>query len=672
LPAFEAPVAPPPVQARPAEPPAAATPVETNPFKQPVEASPFARPAQAKPFAPPAHASSLLQPLHESPFMQAAQASPSAQEVVHTSPTAPAVHTSPIAPAVYARPTERPVYPLPFERPEDVNPIVRPESHVAKPMLEAAALASPSAQPVVELAASNIAPPVVEAAASNVALPVVEPAASNVALPVVEPAASNAPPPVVEAAASPVALPVVELAASPVAPPVVEAAASPVTPVVEAATSASTSEPALAEAPIAEAPAKASAVEVPVVNEPVVGATAQASAFETAPTEFALSETPIVRPLDAEPALAPIETPAPSSAESVVGEAEIREYASRVTQPYPGPPRSFTSSGSEMPVVITTPAPYRRDSSTSASNLFGLGRELLPRAQAWSKKTLRENPRALVAAAPLLALLGIWAVRSAFSHPKHTPAAEANSAVAAQTAQTSAAAIAPAASVGSPAAILVSTSVAATAAPPAADPAELASAVTHGLPALEALAQKYPNDPQVGIALASQQAQAQRFEAAVGSVERVIQADPKSAQNGKVMGILWRAAQSDASEPTFLALRRLGARGADIAFDLATTSGVRDSVRERAKSELEKSLSPEASGDTRVASALLLASDCKARKSLLARAEHEGGKRTRALLEQYSRGSTCTSSTDKACNTCLTGSPALTHALAQLSAGGQK
>jgi Flp pilus assembly protein TadD len=199
----------------------------------------------------------------------------------------------------------------------------------------------------------------------------------------------------------------------------------------------------------------------------------------------------------------------------------------------------------------------------------------------------------------------------------------------------------------------------------------LATAVSHGLPALEALAQKFPSDPQVHMTLASEQARAQRFEAAVESIERAITVDAKVAQNGKVMGILWRAAQSSATEPSFAALRKLGAKGSDIAFDLATTSGVRDSVRERAKTEL-KSLPSDTSADTRVATELLLASDCDARKALLARAEHEGGKRTQSLLEQYSRGSTCTSNTDKACNACLTGSPELTHALAQLNAGATK
>jgi hypothetical protein len=158
----------------------------------------------------------------------------------------------------------------------------------------------------------------------------------------------------------------------------------------------------------------------------------------------------------------------------------------------------------------------------------------------------------------------------------------------------------------------------------------------------------------------------------VESVERVIAADPKAAQNGKVMGILWRSAQSSASEPSFAALRKLGARGSDIEFDLATTAGVRESVRQRAKTELGTSLSAEASADTRVATALLLAADCSARQALLSRAEREGGKRTQTMLEQFSRGAPCTSSTDKSCNACLTGSPELAHALAQVSAGGGK
>ncbi|HYP78530.1 MAG TPA: hypothetical protein VER12_21305 [Polyangiaceae bacterium] len=543
------------------------------------------------------------------------------------------LHVSPTPPSVRQPSVERPIYLGPAALSEDINPVVRPPDD------------APNFDPRVHV--SPVAPPVEQPALESWLVPTIE--------------ASSA------AAAEPVEADLPNVVESPLTPAVADQ--------------------------LAPESALAPAVEQTVVE------TRPANTFETAPTEFAASETPIgsvdeAAPVDAAPAegvaanyfptneapvaqlapeLQPSETPTPSSPESVIAEGEIQDQAVTIARPFPAP-RSFTSSGSEMPVVISAPSTRFRDSIGQGSKLFDLGREFLPRAQAWSRKSLRATPRTLVIGAPLVALLGIWAIRSLISHPKHTTVAEANPQLAAEIAAATpaprATTNASAATAASP--ILVSTSAAPAAAPPAADARELASAVSHGLPALEALAQKFPSDPQVGIALASQQAQAQRFEAAVQSLEHVIAADPKSAQNGKVMGILWRAAQSSASDASFLALRKLGAKGADIAFDLATTAGVRESVRERAKGELSKSLSPDASEDTRVASELLLASDCEARKALLPRAEREGGKRTQIMLEQFSRGNACTSTTDKACNACLTGSPALAHALAQVSLGSQK
>ncbi len=173
------------------------------------------------------------------------------------------------------------------------------------------------------------------------------------------------------------------------------------------------------------------------------------------------------------------------------------------------------------------------------------------------------------------------------------------------------------------------------------------------------------------LAFASQQAQAQRYDDAVATVEHAVELDPSSAQNGKVMSVLWRAAQSPATDRSFLCLRKLGARGSDVAFDLATTSGVRESVRERAKAELTNYLAFDASDDTRAATALLLAPDCATRKALLDRAESDGGKRTLAMLERFARGAGCTSSSEGPCNSCLMGSPVLAHALNNQNPGAK-
>ena len=155
------------------------------------------------------------------------------------------------------------------------------------------------------------------------------------------------------------------------------------------------------------------------------------------------------------------------------------------------------------------------------------------------------------------------------------------------------------------------------------------------------------------------------------SVDHVLSVAPNNAQGGKVMGILWRAAQSPASEHAFSALRKLGARGSDVALDLASTPGVRDAVKEHARAELADHLAVDASSDTRVAAALLLASDCNARQALLERAEREGGKRTLALLDRFASGAGCNSAGDSACNACLLGGPALAHAREHLSAGAR-
>ncbi|HWZ92736.1 MAG TPA: hypothetical protein VNW92_27910, partial [Polyangiaceae bacterium] len=294
-------------------------------------------------------------------------------------------------------------------------------------------------------------------------------------------------------------------------------------------------------------------------------------------------------------------------------------------------------------------------------------KRLLPKAARWTRRAVRSAPRSAVVTAPFVALFVIWLVHGLARHaPVVLPTtaralpASVSMHLAAHDSAESAAAIA--ATVAPPA--LTATALP----PPVADDAELRAALAQGLPAMEALSAKYTADPQVLVALASSEAQAQRYEAAISTVDRAIDATPSSAQSGKIMGILWRAAQSSASEEAFGAMRKLGGRGSDVEFDLATTPGVRDAIRDRAKAELTNHMGLDASADTRAATALLLAPDCATRKSLLERAESEGGKRTLAMLERFAHGVGCTSSSEGSCNACLMGSPILASALTKLNA----
>jgi hypothetical protein len=477
--------------------------------------------------------------------------------------------------------------------------------------------------------------------------------------------------------------------------------------------SAATAAPATAVEEAVAQPAAAHSAEVPMAPE-VVAAPEVAAAVEQAPIESsevvaAVEQTPaeateVVAAVEQTPtesaALAPTEPEAAATVEPAAAHEPAEAQASSATESAPvcdddepaaatpavepiEPAPLFNSAGSDAPVVLTTPLPRPAAKERPAEQpLFKLPQDWLPRAQGWSRKAVRSAPRTLVVTAPFIALLGIWLGHSAVSRHRHAALqlaqtqAAATAAAAITVAEPIVAPVASASPVEAPAPSPVLASVTdspSTAAPAAAvaSPTELAHALAHGLPAVEALAEKFPADSQVTIALAAQQAQAQRYEAAVGTVEHALAVDPSNAPSGKVMGILWRAAQSPASEQSFLCLRKLGGRGTDVAFDLATTPGVRESVRERAKAELTNYLAFDASSDTRAATALLLAPDCATRKALLERAESDGGKRTFRMLERFSRGAGCTSSSEGACNACLMGSPVLAHALSKLGPGAK-
>ena len=292
----------------------------------------------------------------------------------------------------------------------------------------------------------------------------------------------------------------------------------------------------------------------------------------------------------------------------------------------------------------------------------------LPKAARWAERSARSAPKSALLAAPFVVLMLLWLVHGIASRGGHPNGAAASAPLAATLAAARPTSAEPQPFTASISAALVP---APAPAPASADDVELRLALAQGLPAMEVLTAKYTGDPQVLIALASAQAQAQRYDRAVASVDRALAAGPSPAQSGKIMGILWRAAQSSATEESFASLRKLGARGADVEFDLATTPGVREAVRERAKAELSSAMALDASADTRAATALLLAPDCATRKSLLDRAERDGGRRTLAMLERLSSGSACNSSSAGACNACLMGSPALAHAITQLGAGAK-
>jgi len=487
-----------------------------------------------------------------------------------------------------------------------------------------------------------------------------------------------------------------EAQAAPTAPVAAQQEEAAPTPALEAASAIGAEPPAAAEAEtgIEEARAEAEQPEAPTVAEteaPAIAADAEKPASpevdDAAPT---LLRAPKIT-------LPPPPT-APSTSAQVLAASEGEAQAAR-----------FASAASEIPVALSAPPPPPRPSrlaraqalaerawsarqrvarraqswvprakelgARAAERALPRARRMLrpaqravPRVAAWAGKNLRSTPRALVAAAPFVALLLIWLGHRVTTHSKH--AATQHVALGAPQTAPEARGLGVEASPIA-ASVITQTRNASPAPVAAADDAELRAAIAQGLPAMEALAAKYAADPQVLLALAHAEAQAQRYEAAVSAVDRALDAEPSTAQTGKIMSILWRAAQSPASDAAFAALRKLGARGSDVELDLAVTPGVRESVRERAKTELMSALALDASLDTRTATALLTAPDCAAKKALLGRAEQDGGKRTRAVLELIARGADCAPAAGADCNACFNGSAELSQAINKLSVGAK-
>jgi serine/threonine-protein kinase len=179
--------------------------------------------------------------------------------------------------------------------------------------------------------------------------------------------------------------------------------------------------------------------------------------------------------------------------------------------------------------------------------------------------------------------------------------------------------------------------------PPQAAPAEIASAVVAGVGELRRLAAKYPKDAHVQLALAKALRKSGQFGQVVDAVVRALALNPKMVDDGEIATLLWQAVQKRESRQKAFSLLRgpMGAKGADIAYDLVTTSGIQDSVKNQADKLLTgKAFDAAASDALKVAVALRTADDCEAQKALLPRARAQGDSRSARILRGW-RNSDC-------------------------------
>jgi eukaryotic-like serine/threonine-protein kinase len=191
---------------------------------------------------------------------------------------------------------------------------------------------------------------------------------------------------------------------------------------------------------------------------------------------------------------------------------------------------------------------------------------------------------------------------------------------------------------------------------PTASERDLQAAQKAGVPALEALSEKYPNDARLSLELGRAALAAKDYVRAVGAVGRALNVDATLADSKQVASILFQTAQvKAASDATFaLLFGPMGSHGPDIAYDLAATEVVKLWVRTRADQALRspdfnRITTPELS----VAVALRFATTCAQRYALLPRAKEIGDERALGYLNLYLATNGCGRRKEEDCNACL-------------------
>ncbi len=169
---------------------------------------------------------------------------------------------------------------------------------------------------------------------------------------------------------------------------------------------------------------------------------------------------------------------------------------------------------------------------------------------------------------------------------------------------------------------------------PFARPDELVEAKAGGQKAYDELSEKYPRDPNIPVELARDLAAKKNYSGAVSAVGRALSIDAKFQNNAHVASLVFQTAQVKASSDAAFALIEgaMGARGADIAYDLVTTPNVRPWVQQRAETFLQApTFEKVASAGLRAIVKLRYSAGCDEKRALLGELKKSSDER--ALFE---------------------------------------
>lgn len=192
-----------------------------------------------------------------------------------------------------------------------------------------------------------------------------------------------------------------------------------------------------------------------------------------------------------------------------------------------------------------------------------------------------------------------------------------------------------------------------------------------GSTALLSLAERYPAEARIQEALSVAYAKERKYQEALDAAKRATELDPQLNESREISGALYRAAQAkNVSDEAFRFLRTaMGARGADIIYDLSVGETLRpwvkaEASRVLAQPELLESASPELA----VTIQLLNTKECAPLVGLVQKAGATADARALPRLRELEVTTGCGVQKSSDCYPCLRGGDALASAIGAIEA----
>ncbi len=216
--------------------------------------------------------------------------------------------------------------------------------------------------------------------------------------------------------------------------------------------------------------------------------------------------------------------------------------------------------------------------------------------------------------------------------------------------------------------------MAAQAKPTRASPDKVRAAAAQGVPALEALATEFPEDPAVHKQLAHSLVEGNRLADMLRVLHTLVKLDKNAVDDKLIDAVVGATLRSETSDEAFAMLEgTLGARGGDALVDLSTNKAMPPTVQKRAAKSLTRAdVRANASPATSVMLDLKSAKKCEDKRELLERVRENGDARILPSLKAMKSPRGCGFMGMRDCFSCLRKDDSLDEAIKAVEARSSK